>query len=189
MKLADFGFREGINEIIAVTLGKKLNTAPIGIIVEDGNSTFAKAKLYPSDTRDNVEISGKLWANVVLDPIIFTISAFEDLDYEYFIPNKPVLKDALAYCEFEVILDGSLANLKLIGGEVLDCKIRAINRGFNVLIEALVHATRYRIVGSGAKEKLKEKILYYKEIVDKCGSDREKKAFNLLLKYIGLAQR
>lgn len=186
MKLADFGFSKGINEIIAVTVGKKLNTAPIGIIVKDENSIFAKARLYPSDTKDNVEISGKLWANVVLDPIIFTISAFEDLSDEYFIPDKPVLKNALAYCEFDATLDGSIVNLKLVNGEVLDCKIRAVNRGFNVLIEALVHATRYKIVGDKAKKKLKEKILYYKEIVDKCGSDKEKEAFDLLLKYIGL---
>ncbi|RLI79618.1 DUF447 domain-containing protein [Archaeoglobales archaeon] len=186
MRLADFGFSKGINEIIAVTVGKKLNTAPIGIIVEDENSIFAMAKLYPSETKENVKVSGKLWANVVLDPIVFTISAFEDLSDEYFIPGKPALKNAMAYCEFDVKLDNSKAHLRLVSGEVLDCRIRAVNRGFNVLIEALVHATRYKIVRGETKRKLREMILYYKEIVDKCGSEREKEAFDLLLKYVGL---
>jgi len=184
LKLADFGFSNGINEIIAVTRGKNLNTAPIGIIVEDENSVFAKARLYPSHTRENVKVNCKLWANVVVDPIIFTISAFEDLGEEYFLPNKPVLKDALAYCEFEVKLKNSVAHLKLLHGEVINCSFRAVNRGFNVLIEALVHATRYRI--NRENRRLREKILYYGEIIQKCGSNREKKAFDMILEYLNI---
>ena len=186
LKLADFGFSDGINEIIAVTKGLRLNTAPIGLIVEDENSIFAKAKLYPSHTLENLKINGKLWANVVLDPIIFTMSAFEDLDESYFISGKPILKNALAYCEFDVELVDSTAHLKLLKGEILNNSLRAVNRGFNVLIESLVYATRYKISGMKAKKKIEEKIKFYKKIVEKCGSRREKEAFNLMLQYIGL---
>ncbi len=53
MKLADFGFTEGINEIIAITENEdgSWNAAPIGIIVENPNSLTAKARLYLNRTR------------------------------------------------------------------------------------------------------------------------------------------
>jgi hypothetical protein len=187
LKLADFGLRNGINEIIAVTEGEWLNTAPIGIIVEDENSVFAKARLYPSHTRKNVEMGSRMWANVVFDPVIFVISAFEDLDEEYFASlNPPILRNAAAWCEFEATLEGSVANLRLVDGDVLNVPLRSVNRGFNALIEALVHATRYVISGS---EDLKERILYYGTIIRKCGGYEEEKAFELLLKYAGLDNR
>ncbi len=187
MKLVDFGLRNGINEIIAVTEGEWLNTAPIGIIVEDENSVFAKARLYPSHTRKNVESGSRIWANVIFDPVIFVISAFEDLSEEYFSSlNPPILKNAAAWCEFEASLEGSIANLRLIDGGVLNVPLRAVNRGFNALIEALVHATRYVI---SCSEELREKILYYRTIVEKCGGIEEQRAFELLLKYAGIDNR
>jgi hypothetical protein len=182
LRLSDFGLRKGINEIIAITVTKeKPNTAPIGIIVEDEDSIFAKARLYASHTRENIEIGGKLWTNIIFDPIIFVTSAFEDIGKEYFTSlNPPILRNAVAWCEFEARLEGSIANLRLIDGETFDFQLRAVNRGFNALIEALVHATRYEVFGDA---QLKERILYYERIAKKCGGDEEKKAFDMLLKY------
>ena len=96
------------------------------------------------------------------------------------------MKNALAYCEFDVKLEGSIAHMRLLKGEVLNRTFRAVNRGFNVLIEALVYATRYKIVGEEGRKKIEEKIMNYKKIVEKCGSRKEKEAFNLMLSYIGL---
>ena len=186
MKLVDFGLRNGINEIIAVTKGKWLNTAPIGVIVEDENSIYAKAKLYKTHTRENVEMGSRMWANVIFDPMIFVISAFEDLGEEYFASlSPPILRNAAAWCEFETTIEGGIAHLRLVDGGVMNTPLRAVNRGFNALIEALVHATRYVISGS---EELKEKILYYGTIVEKCGSVEERRAFEMLLKYAGISR-
>jgi len=187
LRLSDFGFTEGINEVIVVTIGEFINTAPIGIIVENPESDIAKAKIYPSHTRENIEKGSKVYANITNDPIVFAISAFDDLSEEYFLSlNPPILKSALAYCEFDAKISGSYVELKLLGGRVISKSIRAVNRGFNALIEALVHATRYRIFKS---RDLLDKILYYKRIVDKCGSKREREAFKILMEKIGLTEK
>ena len=164
MRLRDFGFTEGINEVIVITYGEFLNTAPIGIIVEDPDSDIAKARIYPSHTRKNIERGSRVYANIVNDPIVFTISAFEDLGEEYFLSlNPPILKSALAYCEFKAKIVNDFVELKLVGGKVISRRIRAVNRGFNALIEALVHATRYLVFkDENIRKELREKIYYYR---------------------------
>ena len=183
MKLEDFGFTEGINEVIAVTIGGFINTAPLGIIVENPKGRKAKVRLYPSHTRENVKRGSKIYANVVSDPIIFAISAFEDLTEDYFSSlDPPVLKSALAYCEFEAKLTGAFAELELVDGRVISKELRAVNRGFYAVIEALVYATRYLFFKDPEKKKeFRGKILHYKEIVEKCGSSKEKAAFKIIL--------
>lgn len=178
MKLRDFGLWNGINEVIVVTKGEKLNTAPVGIIVNDENGLEARAKLYPSHTRENVEKGSFFVANIVIDPLIFAISAFDDLGEEFFETlNPPVIKDALAYCEFEVRLNGLFAYLRLLKGNTIRKEVRAINRGFNAVIEALVHATR--VVKNHSLE-LERKIRYCYEIIEKCGGEREKQAMEII---------
>lgn len=193
-KLRDFGFHEGINEIIAVTLDDKgkVNTAPIGIIVDDADGVEARATLYKSHTRENIEKGSNLYANVVMDPLIFAISAFEDLGEEHFRSVKPpVLHEAVAWCEFSANLKGVRVYLELTDGEFFRDKmtLRAVNRGFNAVIEGLVHATRYLAVRDGDwREELKEKILYYKKIVERCGGKREKEAYQIIIEKTGLKE-
>lgn len=189
MRLRDFGLTEGINEVIAVTIGDGINTAPIGIIVEDASSKHAMVRLYRSHTRENVRRGSRIFANIVRDPVVFALASFDDLDEGYFRSvNPPVLGSALAYCEFEAKLSGAFAELTLVDGNIFSKELRAVNRGFNAVIEALVHATRYvSFKEKRLKEELREKILYYKTIVEKCGSDREKEAFKILLERTGIA--
>jgi len=186
LRLRDFGFTDGINEVIVITIGDFINTAPIGIIVEDPDSDVAKAKIYPSHTRENIERGSKVYANIVNDPIVFAISAFEDLSEDYFLSlDPPILKSALAYCEFKARIANEFVELKLLNGKVISKQIRAVNRGFNALIEALVHATRYRIFRS---KDLLDRILYYRSIVERCGGKREKEAFKILMEKINFGQ-
>ena len=183
LKLSDLGFTEGINEIIAVTLGSTLNAAPIGIIVSNASSRIAKARLFQSHTRENIEKGSPLWANVNFDPVLFVISAFEDPSEDFYESiNPPILRGSAAYCRFDCRISGSFATLELVEGKILRRPLRAVNRGFNALIEATVHATRYAM---GATN-LEEKIRYYGTIVEKCGGKREKEAYKLLTEYIGL---
>lgn len=190
LRLADFGFGEGINEVIAITRNPdgSWNAAPIGIIVEDSNSAIARVRLYKNRTRENLERDKILFANITDDALIFTIASFEDLDVGYFSSlNPPLLKGAMAWCEFEGELKGDEATLRLLDGKVVERKVRAVNRGFSAVIEALVHATRY--IAFKDEEKRREllgRILYYKEIAKKCGGDREKRAFEIIMKKIGI---
>ncbi len=187
MRLRDFGFSEGINEIVAVTFNEdgSLNTAPMGVIVDDASSTRAKIRLYASHTRRNIARGSDVYANVVRDAVVFALAAFDDLSNEYFASlDPPVLKSALAWCKFKANLSGAYAELELVDGKVLCGELRAVNRGFSAVIEALVHATRYLVF---RKEEFKQRILYYKEICEKCGSEREKEAFRIILEKTGLS--
>lgn len=190
MKLADFGFTEGINEVIAITENEdgSLNTAPIGIIVDDSNSILAKVRLYRSHTRSNIQRTGTVFVNVIWDAVIFSLAAFDDLGVEFFETlQPPVLKNSLVWCEFEAEFKGAYANLKLVNGGVLKKNIRAVNRGFNAVIESLVHATRYIVMRDEDKRRwLKEKIYYYHQIAMKCGGEGERKAFEIIFEKIGL---
>ncbi len=189
MKLADFGFTDGINEIIAVTINEDgtLNAAPIGIIVKSADDVKARARIFPSHTRKNIERGSDLFANIVNDPVIFAISAFEDLNEEYFSSlYPPVLSSALAWCKFKPQVVGNIIELTLVNGEVLGSSLRTVNRGFSAVIEALVHATRYIICEGEKKEELRRKIEYYYKLCQRCGSKREKEAFKIILEKINL---
>ncbi|MEM0350748.1 MAG: DUF447 family protein [Archaeoglobaceae archaeon] len=182
MRLRDYGLRNGINEVVVITKGKKLNTAPIGIIVEDEDGTIAKAKIFPSHTRENVEKGSFFIVNVIHDPVIFAISTFDDLSEDYFESlDPPIIKGSLAFCEFEAKIKGIFAELKLLGGKVLRKELRAVNRGFNAVIEALIFATRLKM-NPGFVEKIKE--CY--EIIEKCGGEREKEAMEIIKEKTGI---
>lgn len=188
MRLRDFGFTEGINEIIAITQNKdgSWNTAPIGIIVESSDTTTARAKLYRNRTRVNLERNGILFANIIDDPIVFAISSFGNLTEGFFTSlNPPIIKGSMAWCRFRAEMKGGNAILELTDGRIIEGRVRSVNRGFNAVIEALVHATRYLAIKDAEKRKeLLEKIHYYKEIAEKCGSEREKKAFEIIMEKI-----
>ncbi len=179
MKLSDFGFTDGINEVIGITIGKWINTAPLGIIVENPESRFAKLRIYPSHTKENLK-RGVLYVNVVHDPLVFAISAFDDLSEDWFESiDPPIIRGALSWCEFKACLINGWVNLELLKGKVLRKELRAVNRGFNALIEALVHATRLK-----QNPKLIEKVRYYAEIVEKCGGKREREALKVMWSYL-----
>ncbi|MDI9642344.1 MAG: DUF447 family protein [Archaeoglobales archaeon] len=184
MRLRDFGLWNGINEVIVVTKAERLNTAPVGIIVEDENGAKAKAKLYASHTRENVEKGSFFVANIIKDPLIFAISAFDDLSEEYFESlDPPVIKGSLAYCEFEAKLKGLFADLRLLNGKIIRNELRAVNRGFNAVIEALVHATRYV---KNRDPELEKKIRECYEIIEKCGGEREMEAMDIIKERTGI---
>ncbi len=179
MKLSDFGFTDGINEVIGITFGRWINTAPLGIIVDDPDGRFAKLRIYPSHTKKNLK-RGILYVNVSNDAVIFTISAFEDLDESWFESlNPPILRGSLAWCKFKAKLKDGWVDLELLDGEVLRRVVRTVNRGFYAMIEALIYATRLK-----HNPNFIENVKHYSSIVEKCGGRREKEALNLLRKYL-----
>jgi len=180
LRLSDFGFTEGINEVIGITFGDWINTAPLGIIVDDARSKFAKLRIYPSHTKENLKKNGILYINVIRDAVIFAISAFDDLDESWFESlSPPLIRGALAWCKFKAKLRDGWVDLELLEGQVVKREVRAVNRGFNAIIEALVHATRLK-----QNPKLIEKVKYYTEIVEKCGGKLEKEALRIMWKYL-----
>jgi hypothetical protein len=183
LSLEKFGIYEGINEIIATTrTGESINSAPLGI-------RYFNKKAYVmaySDTHTfaNLKESGVLVANVIHDPVIFAISSFDDLAREYYVDGKyPILKDALSYVVFSTSISGKRVDLSFIEGKVLRKEVRAINRGLNAIIEACIYGTRYLAFGS---DELKNRVVYYLSIAEKCGSNQEKKAIELIKMYLDI---
>ncbi len=185
--LDEFGIYDGISETIVTTMqGWSPNAAPIGII-RKGDRVFIRL-FKGSITYFNVHSEGALVANVVNDPVIFVRSTFSNLkesDFSFVSVSGrefPVLKDALSWVVFEcnnmkMSHEALVAELLPIHAHINRSPVQAPNRGFNAVIEAAVHATRYKLTGD---EKYLKLIRAYSAIVSKCGGEREKNAINML---------
>lgn len=193
--LPSFGIREGISEIIASTGFERPNAAPIGIIMK-GERPFVRL-FKGSHTWANVLKERYLASNVVYDPLLFVRSTFFDLEpseFEY-VPaggiKFPVLKEAAAWVVFECInikntdqsLVADLIPLNAGFNELNRKELPVPNRGFNAVLEATVHATRYQLSGN---EKYLEWIKHYESLASKCGGDAEKKAMKLIYEVLGI---
>lgn len=179
--------RGGINEVIATT---GFNAAPIGIHYRE--KKYRAILFLGSHTAANVAQDGWLVANIVHDPVIYVKTAFEDLPPDRFI-GEPVngrtvrrLAGADAWVAFAATVEHRAAETLTISlipeKEIIEnVAVHPVNRGFNSLIDATVHATRYRVTRD---PELKKQIGYHAAIVRKCGGKKELEALALLEGYI-----
>ncbi|HXX54926.1 MAG TPA: DUF447 domain-containing protein [Methanoregula sp.] len=178
---------DGINEVIATTA---LNAAPMGIRFRKG--TYALT-LYPgSHTAENIRRDGWVVANLVFDPVLYVMTAFEDPGPELFAEEvvngitMQRLVPAEAWIAFSAKITGTTKTATRVGLRVekeceIQSRIRPVNRGFNSIIDATVHATRYVLTRDPELLRL---IDYHSVIVRKCGGPRETEALGLLMNYI-----
>lgn len=172
--------KEGITEVIAVT---KDNAAPIGIIVKAG--TTPRMILYKgSKTAENIRTTQWVTANFVSDAYYYAYYAFRDVNLEdlrtAFIGGVEMqwLRFANAWMGFRTSIlhetdETYYVELTPVSSDYFSESIRGLNRGFNSVIDASVHATRYV---KNQDPKLKELIEYHLGIVQKCGGPREQEA-------------
>lgn len=178
----------GINEVIATT---SFNAAPIGIHYRE--KRFRVVLFLGSHTAQNIARDGWLVANFVHDPVLYVKTAFEDLPNEQFI-EEPVngktmhrLAGADGWAAFSATVEQRTAeamtiSLVLEKERIENVTLHPINRGFNNLIDATVHATRYKVTRDAELKKL---IDYHAGIVRKCGGKKELEALAMLAGYIG----
>ncbi|MEA1905775.1 MAG: DUF447 family protein [Euryarchaeota archaeon] len=187
----DFGILNGISEVIATTRSESgvPNAAPIGIIRNNrshgGHGTHRNGgdqicvRLFSgSHTRQNVIETGEIVANIIHDPIIYVESTFDDLDPDMFkYPDNggcPTLKHADAWLLFVCEQSkGNLFELTPVTGVICNTPMICVNRGFNSVIESLVHATRYQLKRD---PKYLDLIRHHEQIIRICGGTREKEA-------------
>jgi hypothetical protein len=192
--ISAFGLREGISETIVSTGIESPNAAPIGIIIK-GKNPFVRL-FKGSHTWENVLKEKFLAANIVYDSLLFVRSTFSDLEpseFEYVAVqgfNFPVLKAAAAWVVFECINIKNtdqvlIVDLIPIAGAFNEAEksLPVPNRGFNAVLEATVHATRYQLSGD---QKYLDLIRHYETLASKCGGEKEKKAMKLLYEILGL---
>jgi len=177
----------GINEVIATTA---FNAAPIGIHYRE--KRYRIVLFLGSHTAENIARDGWVVANVIHDPLVYVKTAFEDLPREMFI-EEPVngktmhrLAGADAWAAFSATVEHRTSeavtvSLQLEKELIEEVAVCPVNRGFNSLIDATVHATRYRITRD---PDLKKHIEYHAGIVRKCGGKKELEALAMLTGYI-----
>jgi hypothetical protein len=178
----------GINEVIATTA---FNAAPIGIHYRE--KKYRISLFQGSHTAQNIARDGWVVANFVHDPVIYVKTAFGDLPREMFI-DEPVngktmqrLAGADAWTAFTATVEHRTAetmtvSLALEKELIEEVAIYPVNRGFNSLIDATVHATRYKVTRD---PELKKHIDYHAGIVRRCGGKKELEALAMLAGYIG----
>jgi len=186
LNIEEFGIYEGISEVIFTTMSHECipNAAPIGLHMKKGRLF---ARIYNSKTLDNILSDPVACANIVDDPLLFVRSALSDIGHEEFefIEGFPVISDAMGWIIFDCRCQKgeniSVVDLLPIKSKISRRTIKPINRGFNSIIEATIHATRYVVL----KEQIYlDHIDYYNTIVQKCGGKREKEAMKLIYELI-----
>jgi hypothetical protein len=180
--------RGGINEVIATTA---FNAAPIGIHYRE--KKYHAFLFLGSHTAENITRDGWVVANFIHDPVMYVKTAFADLPREMFI-TEPVngktmqrLAGADAWAAFSATIEHQTAEILTVSLQlekelIEEVGIYPVNRGFNSLIDATVHATRYTITRD---PDLKKHIEYHAGIVRKCGGKKELEALEMLNGYIG----
>ncbi len=188
----DWSFLDArITETVATTQGKAgLNAAPMGIIREDGDGY---ARLWEgSDTLENVRSTRRVVVNFSSDPVVYVEGALSELGSEYFETHAdtdpPRLSDEYAdawlRCSAECVgeeRDGDVERWRLVPeeGETRRRRLFTVDRGFNSVIEATVHATRVEF-----EPELEELIRHHLGIARKCGGDRVREAADLIEEYV-----
>lgn len=179
--------RAGINEVIATT---RWNAAPIGIICRDAPPKMVL--FYGSHTARNIEADGWVVANFIFDPRVYVESAFSDLPRDAFVEAEVegITMHRLAGAEAWIGFRAQIAHrgreamvIELTPlCEVVDAvALHPVNRGFAGIIEATIHATRYR---RDRDPWLRTLIEHHARLIRKCGGPREHAALELLLSYI-----
>ncbi|MBP1927674.1 hypothetical protein J2741_000221 [Methanolinea mesophila] len=180
--------KEGINEVIATT---RDNAAPMGIIFRNGR--YGMVVYRESHTAARIEAHGWVMANLVFDPLLYVRTAFDDLEPGDLVPEQVQgltmqrLAGAEAWAGFKAEVERStpetiVVRLTPLKEEVRSWHMHPVNRGFNGVIEATVHATRYIRNKDPA---LADLIRHHARLVHRCGSPRDVEALNLLYSYIG----
>jgi uncharacterized protein len=178
---------EGINEVIATT---HHNAAPMGIIKR--NEKLRMVLYHGSHTANQIASDGWVVANFIFDPVLYVTTAFEDLPAGAFIAEKAgeFSVERLCSCEawgaYKAKVERNtrqslLISLMPVREEIGNLTLHPVNRGFNSIIEATVHGTRYKMTRDKG---LLDLIEYHAGIVKKCGGPRESDALSLLFDYI-----
>lgn len=180
---------EGINEVIATTW---MNAAPMGII-HRGNE-YRMVLFRGSHTAMNLERWGWVVANLVQDPVLYVRTAFSDLPPSDFVEEEVEgylvhrLGVAEAWVAFQADIgtrarESMTAFLLPLKEVVLSPQVHPVNRGFNSIVEAAVHGTRYLW---NRDPELRRLIDHHRSVVLRCGGPRELEALGLLDGFLGI---
>lgn len=178
-------FPEGITETVVTTLSAAgiPNAAPMGI-VRRGDSLFIR--MFPGTrTYLNVKETGYLVANIVTDPVVFVVSAFRDLDNDFYKALQagmpPTIKEAYAWVYFQADVEG-VVRLKPVRSEIVKMAVPRFSRGFAAVLDATITGTRMHLLGEEGLKRIREDEV----LVSKCGTPRDIEAMKKLKELLNL---
>jgi hypothetical protein len=183
----------GVTESVVTTLGPndRWNVAALGLHAPDTDVRTEQdvtARTWGrTRTWRNFDERGGGYVQFTRDPVDFTEAAMtirEEAD--------PVIDSADAWARVEVTerdagTEGETQWVEWVLRPVESAIERELvsttNRGYYAVVEATIAASRLE-VPSYDRETLLDRLAYFEEVVDKCGGDREREAFEIVTREI-----
>ncbi len=178
----------GVTETLVTTLGPndRWNVAALGVhAIEDGPPT---ARTWGrTRTWRNFRERGAGYVQFTTDPVLFVDAALSIHEV-----SEPVLDDASAWVEVrpEQVETGTEGDtqwveweLPAVASGVESRVVPTFSRGYAAVVEGTVAASRLDVEGYDSAE-LRERIAYFDDVVDRCGSDRDRRAYDRLLSVV-----
>jgi hypothetical protein len=187
----------GVTESVVTTYGPndRWNAAALGLLAgsddnngngdddtgEDDSDSVTARTWGNTRTRQNFHEHGKGYVQFTPDPVDFVEAACSIREEE-----TPILdsSDAWVRVSVEQIDSGEgggtqweLWRLSPIESTVERRVVPSINRGYYAIIEATVAASRLDVSAYDTAE-LRERIAYFESVVDRCGGDSERAAWD-----------
>lgn len=179
----------GVTESVVTTLGPndRWNVAALGLFAGDPVTarTWGRTRTWR-----NFRERGEGYVQFTRDPVDFVDAACsvrEEAD--------PLLAsaDAWARVEVDAIEEGTDDGTEFVEWELRPLEVgierRVVpttNRAYYAVVEATVAASRLEAPGYDEAE-LRSRLAYFEGVVERCGGDREREAFERLREYAGLS--
>lgn len=183
---------QGVTESLVATLGPndRWNLAPLGLHPPGGGAGSSPAAdadevtartWEETRTRRNFRVEGGGHVLFVRDPVTFVEAALSIVERD-----EPILPaaDAWARVEVERLESGSDGEatwadwaLEPVESAVHRRAVPTTNRGYAAVVEASVAASRLDVAAYDSGE-LRERIDYFESVVERCGRERDRTAFD-----------
>lgn len=184
----------GVTESIVSTLGPNdcWNVAALGLVTPPNDQTVTARTWGNTRTRRNFEREREGVVQFTTDPREFVDAALTVREMD-----QPVLPGADAWVEVRVEpIDAGReggtrwTDWSLTPGavSVRNRRVPTINRGFNAVVEATVAASRLDVPAYDA-ETLLDRLAYFEDVVDRCGGQRDRDAFERIDDVTGWRER
>lgn len=178
---------QGIVEAVVTTKGPndRWNVAALGL--HEGDPVTART-WGETRTRQNFEREAAGIIHFTEDPVLFVEAALSIVERD-----DPVLSEAAAWVSVDVEhcaagttggTDWAEWSLTPRQAEIRRRGVPTINRGSNAVVEATVAASRLDVEAYSTPELL-DRLAYYWDVVERCGSERDRDAFRRLDELIG----
>lgn len=180
----------GVTESVVTTLGPndRWNVAALGLFAGDPVTarTWGRTR-----TRRNFRQRGEGYVQFTRDPVVFVDAACSIREAE-----DPLLEaaDAWARVTVEAVDEGTEERTEWVEWELRPVEaaverrvVPTTNRGYGAVVEATVAASRLGVDGYDDAV-LRQRLAYFEDVVERCGGDSEREAFDRLREHVDLSR-